>query len=398
MPPTPTPTPPPPTPPPTPPPPPPTPPPPPPTPPPPPPTPPPPPPTPPPTYYAYVGTDCSGNNITIYTLSSIFSISDTAYSGADVTYSGYFIYSGNAYSYTSGNGTTITSVGHNVFECAGNVITIYTNNISFNVSDTAYTNACLTTFFNGAIVIGGNNYKYSNGVASQSYAYVGTLCNGSPVTIYTSQSSFSLITAFADQCLTTTYSGFFIYSGTVYYYQNGSGVQYSYAHVGTDCSINPVTIYTNSTTWSAADTAYSDQCLAATYSGYFLYNSLVYSYSGGSASISSCPTPPPPTPTPTPPPPTPTPTPPPSPAPSYTNPNILKADIHSSYATGSGAWQTYRANVTGLFVSNSGANRADYRDHLIREFNRKISILNQPTGLFIRPFDNGFRFTGVSIQ
>jgi hypothetical protein len=53
--------------------------------------------------------------------------------------------------------------------------------------------------------------------------------------------------------------------------------------------------------------------------------------------------------------------------------------------------------VTGLFVSNSGANRADYRDHLVREFNRKISILNQPTGLFIRPFDDGFRFTGTSV-
>ena len=386
MPPTPTPTPPPPTPPPTPPP------------PPPPPTPPPPPPTPPPpTTYGYTGTDCNGGSITIYTYQPSFSANDTAYSdsGAASPYSGYFIYNGSVYSYTVGTSTLVTSYSHSVSECAGGTITIYTaEGPAFDVSYTAYTNACLTTFFNGTIVIGGNNYKYSNGVASQSYAYVGTLCNGSPVTIYTSQSSFSTIsTAFADECLTmTTYSGFFIYSGTVYYYQNGSGVQYSYAHVGTDCSINPVTIYTNSTTWSAADTAYSDQCRTTTYTGYFLYNSLVYSYSGGSASISSCATPPPP---PTPPPPTPTP--PPSPAPSYTNPNILKADIHSSYETGSGAWQTYRANVTGLFVSNSGANRADYRDHLVREFNRKISILNQPTGLFIRPFDDGFRFTGVSI-
>jgi hypothetical protein len=53
--------------------------------------------------------------------------------------------------------------------------------------------------------------------------------------------------------------------------------------------------------------------------------------------------------------------------------------------------------VTGLFVANSGTNRSDYRDHVIREFNRKISVLNQPTGLFIKPFDDGFRFTGVSI-
>jgi len=88
----------------------------------------------------------------------------------------------------------------------------------------------------------------------------------------------------------------------------------------------------------------------------------------------------------------------PCPTSSYTNPNILKADLHASYETGLGTWQNYRANVTGLFAANSGTNRSDYRDHLIREFNRKISVLNQPTGLFIRPFDNGFRFTGVSIQ
>jgi hypothetical protein len=88
----------------------------------------------------------------------------------------------------------------------------------------------------------------------------------------------------------------------------------------------------------------------------------------------------------------------PCPTPSYTNPNILKADLHASYETGLGTWQNYRATVTGLFAANSGTNRSDYRDHLIREFNRKISVLNQPTGLFIRPFDDGFRFTGVSIQ
>jgi hypothetical protein len=87
----------------------------------------------------------------------------------------------------------------------------------------------------------------------------------------------------------------------------------------------------------------------------------------------------------------------PCPTSSYTNPNILKADLHASYETGLGTWQNYRANVTGLFAANSGTNRSDYRDHLIREFNRKISVLNQPTGLFISPFDDGFRFTGVSV-
>jgi hypothetical protein len=140
-----------------------------------------------------------------------------------------------------------------------------------------------------------------------------------------------------------------------------------------------VALYTNESIFSAMSIAHTNQCLTTTFNGYFIYGGVVYDYSDGVAYSSSCPTPPP------------------SPAPSYTNPNILKADIHSSYATGSGAWQTYRANVTGLFVSNSGANRADYRDHLVREFNRKISVLNQPTGLFISPFDDGFRFTGTSV-
>ncbi len=88
----------------------------------------------------------------------------------------------------------------------------------------------------------------------------------------------------------------------------------------------------------------------------------------------------------------------PTPTPStYTDPNTLKADIHSSYETGAATWQSYRESVTGLFAANSGSNQSDYRDHVIREFNRKISILNQATGLFISPYDNGFRFTGVSI-
>jgi hypothetical protein len=83
---------------------------------------------------------------------------------------------------------------------------------------------------------------------------------------------------------------------------------------------------------------------------------------------------------------------------SYTDPNMLKADIHASYENQFGIWKYYHLNATGLFAANSGTNQSDYRDHLIREFNRKISILNQPTELFISPFDDGFRFTGVSIQ
>ena len=79
------------------------------------------------------------------------------------------------------------------------------------------------------------------------------------------------------------------------------------------------------------------------------------------------------------------------------SPRLLQSQIHSSFETGSGTWSDFRTGVTGLFGANSGSNSADYRDHLIREFNRKINDLNQPSGLYISPYDNGFRFTGVSI-
>lgn len=77
------------------------------------------------------------------------------------------------------------------------------------------------------------------------------------------------------------------------------------------------------------------------------------------------------------------------------SPRTLQSQIHSSYETGSGAWVAFRTGIVDLY--NAASNKADYNDHLIREFNRKISILNQPTGLFIAPYDAGFRFTGTSI-
>jgi hypothetical protein len=79
------------------------------------------------------------------------------------------------------------------------------------------------------------------------------------------------------------------------------------------------------------------------------------------------------------------------------NPRLLQSQIHANYSSGSGTWLDYRTGVTGLFLTQSGNNNADYRDHLIREYNRKINNLNQPTGLFIKPYDNGFRFTGNAI-
>ncbi len=80
---------------------------------------------------------------------------------------------------------------------------------------------------------------------------------------------------------------------------------------------------------------------------------------------------------------------------SFTDPRLLNSVVHADFSTGTGVWNDYRANVVDLFTSGSGANQADYRDHVIREFNRKISVLNQDTGLFIAPYDDGFRYTGV---
>jgi hypothetical protein len=364
--------------------------------PPPPPTPTPPPPTPPPTpppppnYYPYNGTDCSGNNITIYTLSANFSLSNAAYTDSGLTtYSGYFIYSGIAYYYSSGTGSQY-SYAHVGTDCNGSPVTIYTTSATWSIASTAYSDQCLTTGYNGYFIYNGVVYLYTSGSGTtiNSYGHSLTDCIYGSITIYTNSSTFNIgSTAYANQCSTTLFNGSIIYAGNTYKYSSGIASQ-SYAYVGINCSGSSVTIYTFYSSFAYIDSAYSDACGAALYHGYFIIGGETYFYTDGSASSSSCPTPPPP----------PTPTPPPSPMPSYTNPNILKADLHASYETGLGTWQNYRVNVTGLFAANSGTNRSDYRDHLIREFNRKISILNQPTGLFIRPFDNGFRFTGVSIQ
>jgi hypothetical protein len=79
------------------------------------------------------------------------------------------------------------------------------------------------------------------------------------------------------------------------------------------------------------------------------------------------------------------------------SPRLLQSQIHANFSTVSGVWADFRTGVTGLFGANSGTNASDYRDHLIREFNRKINDLNQPSGLYISPYDDGFRFTGNSI-
>ncbi len=71
--------------------------------------------------------------------------------------------------------------------------------------------------------------------------------------------------------------------------------------------------------------------------------------------------------------------------------------IHSNLSTGSGDWADVRTEVTGAYASQngSGVNYVYFSNHVIREFNDKITDLNLPTGLYLSPFDAGSRYTGT---
>jgi hypothetical protein len=73
-------------------------------------------------------------------------------------------------------------------------------------------------------------------------------------------------------------------------------------------------------------------------------------------------------------------------------PRILQSEIHSNFSLDTGVWNNYKTGIIDLY--NNIQNKEDFNDHLIREYNRKIDRLNQPTGLFIGPYDAGFRYIG----
>lgn len=89
----------------------------------------------------------------------------------------------------------------------------------------------------------------------------------------------------------------------------------------------------------------------------------------------------------------------------------LKDRIHTSTATGSGDWSSFRSEVTGMFLTGLGTgsggvlgvNYTDYSNHLIREYNKQVDLridswtgtAIQTTGLVIEPHDAGFRYTGT---
>jgi hypothetical protein len=72
------------------------------------------------------------------------------------------------------------------------------------------------------------------------------------------------------------------------------------------------------------------------------------------------------------------------------HPRLLQATIHSDFSTDSGVWVDYRSEIESL----ASESHQDLNDHLIREFNRKIQDLGQPTGLYFTPNDAGLRFIG----
>lgn len=85
------------------------------------------------------------------------------------------------------------------------------------------------------------------------------------------------------------------------------------------------------------------------------------------------------------------------------SPRLLQAEIHSNFSTVSGDWVAYRAEITGLYSAtgygaSGNATFGDFSDHLIREFNTKVIELGMPTGILIKPYDAGYRLTGVAIS
>jgi hypothetical protein len=181
--------------------------------------------------YAHTGINCSSASVTVYTNKRTFSYSDIAYTNSALTsrYTGYFIISNTTYLYNNGVGAVSscppTYYTYSGTDCNNNGVTIYTNSASFSISNTAYTNTVLTNPYTGYFRTNGNTYRYTNGEGESSpcvyYEYIGSNCANSPVSIYTTNSSFSESDfAWADSGV-IPFNGIFIYSGFPYSYNFG---------------------------------------------------------------------------------------------------------------------------------------------------------------------------------
>jgi hypothetical protein len=77
------------------------------------------------------------------------------------------------------------------------------------------------------------------------------------------------------------------------------------------------------------------------------------------------------------------------------SPRLLQQKIHSTFATNEATWESFRTEITNLY--DNVTNKADFNNHLIREFNRKIINLGLSQNLMFSPFDSGFRFLGNTL-
>ena len=75
-------------------------------------------------------------------------------------------------------------------------------------------------------------------------------------------------------------------------------------------------------------------------------------------------------------------------------PRELQQKIHSTFSTGEVVWDGFRSEIVDLYELASGY--ADFNDHLIREFNRKVYKIGH-TGLAFTPHDGGYRFIGSEV-
>jgi len=84
----------------------------------------------------------------------------------------------------------------------------------------------------------------------------------------------------------------------------------------------------------------------------------------------------------------------------HTVPRKLQAKIHSEKSNNFSVWNSLKGEVDAKY--ESATNLDDYGNHLIREFNRKISnyVKFEPNfnDLYITPYDAGFRFLGSIFQ
>ena len=72
-------------------------------------------------------------------------------------------------------------------------------------------------------------------------------------------------------------------------------------------------------------------------------------------------------------------------------PRQLQSKIHSDFSSETYKWEIYQAQLQELF--DASTETEDFNDHLVREYNRKISRLNQSSFLYIDPYDGGYRLT-----